>query len=60
MSFAERVRRTLDSIAMNVAYHMPKRLRTWATIHSINETASRLPNKIVGSITVDDIMKGTN
>lgn len=58
LSFRERLRRTVDLFAMQVAFKMPDRVRMWATIVSINEVAARpeFNRKAIGSITVDDLL----
>lgn len=33
MSVPERLRRTIDTLACSLAYHLPKRVKYWAYIH---------------------------
>lgn len=59
MSIRERVRRTVDLFALQIAAKMPDRVRLWATILSINEVAARpeFSRRAIGSITVDDLLR---
>lgn len=55
MSLAERVRRTLDVIDMNVAAHLPKRVKYWAFIQS--GSSAMTPDEIVGSQSYMDLLQ---
>ena len=58
MKFSERIRRTIDWSALKIAARMPRRVRQWALILSINEVAQspEFGRRSYGSITVDEIM----
>lgn len=56
MSLMERCRRTVDTFCMEIAWAMPKRIRMWATIHSINVTAGKTGG-VVPEITVEEILR---
>lgn len=45
MSFGERIRRTMDSVACSVAYRLPKRIKYWAYVH-VGSNAMR-PDEVV-------------
>jgi hypothetical protein len=57
MSTMERLRRTRDWAAMEIAAHLPLRVRYWATILEIAKvTTQKLPNEEVPAISLDQIL----
>lgn len=57
MSTMERLRRTREWSAMEVASHLPLRIRYWVTIQEIAKvTTQKLPNEEVPSIPLSDIL----
>lgn len=56
MKLSERLRRTRDWAAMKAAGKLPKRIKYWAAIQSVAAVTMKLPDRVVGSITVDEIL----
>lgn len=54
MSFPERLRRTRDWFAMEVAARLPKRIRFWATIIEIGKATQHSPN--IPDTTLEEIL----
>jgi hypothetical protein len=55
MAFAERVRRTVDSVACSVAYRLPKRIKYWAYIH-VGSGVMR-PDEVVPEVTYMELLE---
>lgn len=55
MSFAERVRRTLDALDMKVAARLPKRVKYWAFIQS--GSSAMTSDEVVGSQSYMDLLE---
>lgn len=58
MSLRERLRRTADWCDMTIAYHLPKRIKYWATIHlGAHVTTQVNPNLIVSDVTYIEVLE---
>lgn len=55
MSLSERLRRSVDALAMSVAHHLPLRIRYWTTVQEMaraTRTSSNVP-----ATPLEEIMK---
>lgn len=59
MAFAERLRRTRDSLAMSVAARLPMRIRYWSAVQCISKVSQKpeFGHRHIMSITVDELME---
>lgn len=58
LPFRERLSRTKERVVMDVAHHLPKRLKYWVVMLELGRLTKDSPN--VPGTTVDDILRQMN
>lgn len=55
LTFAERLRRSRDSVALSIAHHLPVRIQYWTAMYMIGQATKKSVN--VPATPCDEILK---